>query len=58
MTNLKSMRKLLGVVRPRYLKASKVEKQKMLGRLTFATGYHQKQATRVLKKPNSSSKPL
>ena len=49
MMSLKSKRELLEVVRPRYLKASKVEKQKMLDEFTFATGYHRKHAIRVLK---------
>ena len=45
----KSKRELLEVVRPRYLKASKVEKQKMLDEFTSVTGYHRKHAIRVLK---------
>ena len=49
MMSLKSKRELLEVVRPRYLKASKVEKQKMLDEFTSATGYHRKHAIRVLK---------
>jgi len=49
MMSLKSKRELLEVVRPRYLKASKVEKQKMLDEFTSATGYHRKYAIRVLK---------
>ena len=49
MMSLKSKRELLAVVRPRYLKASKVEKQKMLDEFTSATGYHRKHAIRVLK---------
>ena len=49
MMSLKSKCELLEVVRPRYLKASKVEKQKMLDELTCATGYHRKHAIRVLK---------
>jgi len=47
--SLKSKRELLEVVRPRYLKASKVEKQKMLDEFSSATGYHRKHAIRVLK---------
>ena len=46
--SLKSKRELLEVVRPRYLKANKVEKQKMLDEFTSATGYHRKHAIRVL----------
>jgi hypothetical protein len=49
MMSLKSKRELLEVVQPRYLKASKVEKQKMLDEFTAATGYHRKHAIRVLK---------
>lgn len=47
--SLKSKRELLVVVRPRYLKASKSEKQKILDELTCATGYNRKHAIRVLK---------
>jgi len=46
--SLKSKHELLEVVRPRYLKASKVEKQRMLDEFTCATGYHRKYAIRVL----------
>lgn len=49
MMSLKSKRELLEVLRPRYLKANKVEKQKMLDEFTSATGYHRKHAIRVLK---------
>jgi len=49
MMSLKSKRELLEMVRPRYLKASKAEKQKMLDEFTSATGYHRKHAIRVLK---------
>jgi len=49
MMSLKSKRELLEVVRPRYLKASKAEKQTMLDEFTSATGYHRKHAVRVLK---------
>ena len=45
----KSKGELVEVVRPRYLKASKVEKQKILDEFTSATGYHRKHAIRVLK---------
>jgi len=47
--SLKSKRELVDVVRPRYLKASKGEKQKILDELTSVTGYHRKHAIRVLK---------
>lgn len=49
MMSLKSKRELVEVVRPRYLKASKLEKQKMLDEFSSATGYHRKYAIRVLK---------
>ena len=42
MMSLKSKNELIEVVRPRYLKASKVEKQKILDEFTSATGYHRK----------------
>lgn len=48
MMSLKSKHELLEVVRPRYLKASKVEKQRMLDEFTYATGYHRKYAIQVL----------
>jgi len=47
--SLKSKNELLEAVRPRYLKASKFEKQKILDEFTSATGYHRKHAIRVLK---------
>ncbi len=47
--SLKSKRELLEVLRPRYLKASKAEKKKMLDEFTSVTGYHRKHAIRVLK---------
>jgi hypothetical protein len=49
MMSLKSKRELVEVVRPRYLKASKAEKQKILDEFSSATGYHRKHAIRVLK---------
>jgi hypothetical protein len=49
MMSLKSKNELVEVVQPRYLKASKFEKQKILDELTAATGYHRKHAIRVLK---------
>jgi hypothetical protein len=49
MMSLKSKRELLEVLRARYLKANKVEKQKMLDEFTSATGYHRKYAMRVLR---------
>jgi len=56
--SLKSKRELLEVVRPRYLKAKKLEKQKMLDEFTSATGYHRKHAIRVLKNQRQAQKRL
>ena len=47
--SLNSKRELVEVVRARYLKASKVEKQKILDEFTSVTGYHRKHAIRILK---------
>lgn len=49
MMSLKSKRELAEEVRPRYLKARKAEKQRILDEFTSATGYHRKHAIRVLK---------
>ena len=49
MMSLKSKRELLEVIRPRYLKANKAEKQKILDEFTSATGYHRKHAIRILR---------
>jgi hypothetical protein len=49
MMSQRSKRELLETVRPRYLKASKAEKQTILDEFTAATGYHRKYANRVLK---------
>ena len=49
MMSLNSKRELVEVVRPRYLKARKGEKQKILDEFTCATGYHRKHAIRVLR---------
>jgi hypothetical protein len=49
MMSLKSKRELVEVVRARYLKANKAEKQRMLDEFVSATGYHRKHAIRVLK---------
>ncbi len=47
--SLKSKNELVEAVQPRYLKAGKFEKQKILDEFTAATGYHRKHAIRVLK---------
>jgi len=62
MMSLKSKAWVIEAIRPRYLKAGKVEKQKMLDEFTSATGYHSKHAIRVLKnefkfKPAIKGKP-
>jgi len=49
MMSRKSKHELLEVIRPRYLKANKLEKQKMLDEFTSATNYHRKHAIRILK---------
>lgn len=49
MMSQKSKRELLEVVRPRYLKANKIEKQKILDEFTSVTGYHRKYAIRALR---------
>jgi hypothetical protein len=56
MMSLKSKNELVEVVRPRYLKASKSEKQKILDEFTSATGYHRKHAIRVLKNKVSKTR--
>lgn len=49
MMSPQSKKELLEILRPRNLKANKVEKQKMLDEFTAATGYHRKYAIRALK---------
>jgi hypothetical protein len=56
--SLKNKHELLEAVCPRYLKASKKEKQKMLHEFTSATGYHQKHAIRALKNQRQVQKRL
>jgi len=46
MMSQQSKRELLEVLRPRYLKASKVKKQRMLDEFTAVTGYRRKYAIR------------
>jgi len=58
MMSLKSKRELLEVVRPRYLKARKVEKQNILDEFTSVTGYHRKYAIRILKNKVQSQNHL
>jgi len=49
MMSQRSKRELFAEVQPRYLKASKAEKQKILDEFTASTGYHRKYAIRILK---------
>lgn len=49
MMSQRSKRELLEMVHPRYLKASKREKTKIVDEFVAATGYHRKYALRVLK---------
>lgn len=49
MMSQRSKRELWEAIQPRYLKASKVEKQKILDEFTAATGYHRKYAIRILR---------
>ena len=58
MMSLKSKRELVETVQPRYLKASKTEKRKILDEFTSATGYRRKYAIRVLKNQRQDQKHL
>ncbi len=49
MMSQQSKHELQAEVQPRYLKASKAEKQKILDEFTAVTGYHRKYAIRLLK---------
>jgi hypothetical protein len=49
MMGQRSKRELLAEIRPRYLKAKKAEKQKILDEFTAVTSYHRKYAVRLLK---------
>lgn len=60
MMSQKSKRELLETIRPRYLKAKKAGKERILDEFVAATGYHRKYAIRVLKhgyKPKGLKKP-
>lgn len=48
MMSQRSKRELLATIRPRYRKASKKEKQKILDEFVAVTGYHRKYAIRVM----------
>jgi hypothetical protein len=49
MMSQRSKSELFEEVQPRYLKANKAEKQKILDEFTASTGYHRKYAIRILK---------
>jgi hypothetical protein len=49
MMSQRSKRELFAEIQPRYLKANKEEKQKILDEFTASTGYHRKYAIRILK---------
>lgn len=49
MMSQQSKRELLEAIHPRYLKANKAEKSKIIDEFVAATGYHRKYAIRVLK---------
>lgn len=44
-----SKRELLETIRPRYRKASKKDKQRILDEFVAVTGYHRKYAIRILR---------
>ena len=52
----RSKQELLAAVHPRYLKATKAEKTKIIDEFVAATGYHRKYALRVLKRGPRRSK--
>ena len=49
MMSKRSKQELTAEIQPRYLKAGKVEKGKILDEYTAATGYHRKHAIKLLK---------
>lgn len=55
MMSQRSKRELLETIRPRYLKASKSSKAQILDEFVAATGYHRKNAIRVLKHGRKAS---
>lgn len=54
MMSYRSKRELLDTVRPRYYKATRVEKKCMLDELVAITGYHRKYLIHLLKHPSGS----
>ncbi len=60
MMSPKSKRELVETIRPRYLRANKASKERILDELVASTGYHRKYAIRVLKhgpRPKGLKKP-
>ena len=55
MMSQRSKRELLETIRPRYLKANKWGKQRILDEFVAATGYHRKYAIRLLKHGRKAS---
>jgi len=49
MMSKRSKQELTKEIHPRYLKAKKAEKKKILDEFTAATGYHRKYAIKLLK---------
>lgn len=49
MMSQRSKKELIEAIRPRYLKSSKTDKERILDEFTQATGYHRKYAIRVLR---------
>ena len=52
-----SIREYAAAVRPRYLKASKREKKRILDEFCQVTGYHRKSAIRLLRDPRGAATP-
>ena len=50
MMSLRSKSELLEVTRPRYIKAKKAEKCKILDEFIASTGYHRKYAIKILRR--------
>lgn len=55
MMSYRSKKELVETVRPRYLKATKGEKERILDELVAATGFHRKYAIRVLRHARKST---
>jgi hypothetical protein len=60
MMSQRSKREMIETIRPRYLKANRIGKARILDEITATTGYHRKYAIRVLRhglKPKGLKKP-